>query len=319
MREPLLTVRDLRVTFPISRNFLGRVKRRIHAVDGVNFSIGEGETLGLVGESGSGKSTTARAILGLTRPSAGEIELDGRQLVGLSAEAMRSAYRDMQVVFQDPMSSLNPRMTAEQNVAEPLVNFDSGTASQIAARVKELFEQVGLRADQLGRYPHEFSGGQRQRLCIARAMAIRPKLIICDEPVSALDVSVQAQVINLLGDLSKATGVSILFVAHDLAVVEHISDRVAVMFQGQIVEIGETPEIYANPMHPYTKKLLASVLHADPSMNPALPPSVAGGTREAGAGCRFAPQCPSATPTCQTSPPVLRRRGQEHEVACHLA
>jgi peptide/nickel transport system ATP-binding protein len=320
MNRPLLKVRDLRVTFTVGTTFFGKVTREVKAVDNVSFDLAPGETLGLVGESGSGKSTTARAILGLTKPTSGSIELDGKEIVTMSTAEMREMYRDLQVVFQDPMSSLNPRMTAAQNVAEPLVNFGFGSKEKIDARVAELFAQVGLRPDQLGRYPHEFSGGQRQRLGIARAMAIRPKLIICDEPVSALDVSVQAQVINLLGDLQRSTGISLLFVAHDLAVVEHISDRVAVMFLGAIVEIGRTSDIFGDPQHPYTRKLLGSVLHFDPTKNPEGfdLPTATGGAGRSPTGCRYAHLCPVAEARCHATPPELRAIGPDRQVACHL-
>ena len=236
---PVLEVKNLTKHFPVKSGFLGRAAGRVHAVDGISFSIGESETLGLVGESGCGKSTAGKLILKLIPSTGGEIRLAGQRIDELSGESMRSCRRTMQVVFQDPYSSLNPRMRARDIVAEPMRNFEPLSDSEIDKRVGELFENVGLRRDQLGRFPHEFSGGQRQRLVIARALAVRPSLIVCDEPVSALDVSVQAQVINLLIDLQKEFGVSYLFIAHDLAVVEHISHRVAVMYLGRIVEIAD--------------------------------------------------------------------------------
>lgn len=320
MNAPLLEVRGLKKRFEMSKSWFGPEKLDVYAVDGVSFSIRKGETLGLVGESGCGKSTTARMVLGLTEPSEGEVLLDGKSVVSLNDNDLREVYREVQVVFQDPMSSLNPRMTAAANVAEPLRNFKAIPKDRIPETVAELFKRVGLREDQMERYPHEFSGGQRQRICIARALAINPKLIICDEPVSALDVSVQAQVINLLVDLQKQFGVSYLFVAHDLAVVEHISDRVAVMYLGRIVEIGETRELFGNPQHPYTKALMASVPRAEPRTEEhaeEIAGEVTASSRPL-AGCRFSNRCPVAIDRCKVEEPQLTRTAGEHAVACHL-
>src|SRR6187402_2931481 len=249
--KTLLDVRKLTVHYPVRKGIFGRVTGQVHAADGVSFAIAEGETLGLVGESGCGKSSTAKAVLKLVDPTSGEISWRGQRIESLSPAGMRPIRRELQAVFQDPYSSLNPRMRAADIVAEPIRNFEAATKGEIDARVASLFDRVGLRADQMVKYPYEFCGGQRQRLGIARALAPKPRLIVCDEPVSALDVSVQAQVINLLMNLQDEFGLSYLFVAHDLAVVEHISHRVAVMYLGRIVELGDTESIFAHPQHPY--------------------------------------------------------------------
>jgi peptide/nickel transport system ATP-binding protein/oligopeptide transport system ATP-binding protein len=297
-----------------------RVSGAVHAVDEVSFAIGGGETLGLVGESGCGKSTLGKAVLRLVGKTGGTIALQGQRIDQLDERAMRPHRRLMQSVFQDPYASLNPRMRASDIVAEPMRNFGQDTPAAISERVRWLFNKVGLRDDQLRRYPYEFSGGQRQRLGIARALAPQPKLIICDEPVSALDVSVQAQVINLLMDLQREFGLSFLFVAHDLAVVEHISHRVAVMYLGRIVEIASTRALFGDPLHPYTEALLAAVPVPDPAVqrkrlilggdvpSPINPPS----------GCRFHTRCPYAFDRCRTEEPVLKEASPAHWVACHL-
>jgi peptide/nickel transport system ATP-binding protein len=261
-------VRDLQVRYDLRGGFLGRVDRQVRAVEGVSFAIGRNETLALVGESGCGKSTTAKAIAGLA-PYSGEIVIDGRSLRSLSATERNAVRRDVQMIFQDPYASLDPRMRVGDLVAEPLVIHRIGSKAQRRERVAALFEQVGLSADQMDRYPHEFSGGQRQRICIARALALQPKLIIADESVSALDVSVQARVLRLLKDLQSEFGVAYLFISHDMAVVENISDRVAVMYLGQIVEMGTRDQVFSNPRHPYTKRLIEAVPIADPKLRRA--------------------------------------------------
>ncbi|MEI7431879.1 MAG: oligopeptide/dipeptide ABC transporter ATP-binding protein [Betaproteobacteria bacterium] len=314
---PLLEVRQLVKYY--TAGGLWRRSGPIKAVDDISFTLGYGETLGLVGESGCGKSTAAKTILRLIEPTSGSIMLEGNDVAALSAGEFRPYRRDMQVVFQDPYSSLNPRMRARDIVAEPLCNFEPA-GSWGDERIAALFQRVGLDAAAMRKFPAEFSGGQRQRLGIARALALNPKLIICDEPVSALDVSIQAQVINLLEDLQNDLGLSYLFVAHDLAVVRHISHRVAVMYLGRIVEIGPVGELYANPRHPYTQALLAAVpklwvgagrektvLKGDlPS--PANPPS----------GCTFRTRCPMARAACAESAPALTLQGPEHWASCHF-
>jgi oligopeptide/dipeptide ABC transporter ATP-binding protein len=316
----LLELKGLTVHYPVRRGVLSRVSGRVHAVDDVSFGIAEGETLGLVGESGCGKSTTAKAILKLVEPTGGQILWRGQRIEGLTDAQMRPFRRELQAVFQDPYSSLNPRMRASDIVAEPIRNFESATEADIDARVAALFDKVGLRADQRVKYPYEFSGGQRQRLGIARALAPRPRLIVCDEPVSALDVSVQAQVINLLMDLQDEFGLSYLFVAHDLAVVEHISHRVAVMYLGRIVEIGDKKSLFTDPQHPYTVALLSAVPVPDPRSarkriilsgdvpSPVNPPP----------GCRFHTRCPHAEARCRVEEPAMREVAPGHFAACHL-
>jgi oligopeptide transport system ATP-binding protein len=318
--QPLLQVSDLKKHFPVRRGVFGRKAGFVYAVDGVSFSIAHGETLGLVGESGCGKSTVGKTVLKLTEATAGEIMLDGVAITHLSQAEMHPHRRKMQIVFQDPYSSLNPRMTAGEIAGEPLFNYRLATGRKRDDRVRELFARVGLRPEHMRKYPHEFSGGQRQRLGIARALALRPKLIIGDEPVSALDVSVQAQVINLMMDLQDEYGLSYLFIAHDLAVVEHISHRVAVMYLGKIVELTDKTSLFTTPLHPYTEALLAAVPIPEPKMkkkriiltgdvpSPIKPPS----------GCRFHTRCPYAEEVCRRiEPPMLEVR-PGHAVACHL-
>jgi oligopeptide/dipeptide ABC transporter ATP-binding protein len=317
---PVLEVRNLKKHFPLRRGFLGLRTGIVHAVDGISFSVQSGETLGLVGESGCGKSTAGKMILKLIEPTAGEIYLDGERIDGLSRGAMRRRRRALQVVFQDPYSSLNPRMRANDIVAEPLRNFAKLRHAEIDHRVAELFQQVGLRCDQMVRFPHEFSGGQRQRLVIARALALKPKVIVCDEPVSALDVSVQAQVINLLADLQHDLGVAYLFIAHDLAVVEHISHRVAVMYLGRIVELAERRALFASPQHPYTQALLSAVPVPDPGAKPQrliLQGEVPSPIKPP-AGCHFHTRCPYAEARCRSETPLLREVHPGHYAACHL-
>jgi oligopeptide/dipeptide ABC transporter ATP-binding protein len=316
----LLEVAHLTKHYPMRGGVFGRGKASVHAVDDVSFAIAEGETLGLVGESGCGKSTIGKTVLRLIEPTAGTIEWRGQRIDELHGSAMRPYRRELQAVFQDPYASLNPRMRAADIVAEPIRNFEDVSAAEIGERVVSLFEKVGLRPDQMPRYPYEFSGGQRQRLGIARALAPRPKLIVCDEPVSALDVSVQAQVINLLDDLQREFGLSYLFIAHDLAVVEHISHRVAVMYLGRIVELTSTRALFANPLHPYTEALLSAVPVPDPTVNRKrlilagdVPSPI-----ELPAGCRFHTRCPYAFDRCRVEEPALKEVAPTHFVACHL-
>jgi len=318
--KTLLDVRKLTVHYPVRKGIFGRVTGQVHAADEVSFRIAEGETLGLVGESGCGKSSTAKAILKLVDPTSGEIDWRGKRIEALSPAQMRPIRRELQAVFQDPYSSLNPRMRAADIVSEPIRNFERAAEGEIGERVAALFDKVGLRADQMVKYPYEFSGGQRQRLGIARALAPRPRLIVCDEPVSALDVSVQAQVINLLMNLQDEFGLSYLFVAHDLAVVEHISHRVAVMYLGRIVELAETESLFAHPQHPYTVALLSAVPVPDPRSarkriilsgdvpSPVDPPP----------GCRFHTRCPLAFERCRVEVPVMKEVAPGHFAACHL-
>ena len=317
---PLLSVAHLTKHYKVRSGFFGRSRGEVHAVDDVSFDIGAGETLGLVGESGCGKSTIARTVLRLVEPTAGSITWRGESIERLPGAAMRPYRRELQAVFQDPYASLNPRMRAADIVAEPIRNFESQSSGAVGERVRSLFERVGLRADQMTRYPYEFSGGQRQRLGIARALAPNPRLIVCDEPVSALDVSVQAQVINLLVDLQQAFGLSYLFVAHDLAVVEHISHRVAVMYLGRIVELTTTRTLFDNPLHPYTEALLSAVPVPDPTVRRKrlILPGDVPSPMDLPAGCRFHTRCPYAFDRCRHEEPKLSKVAPGHVVACHL-
>jgi len=317
---PLLSVRNLVKHFPVKKGLFQQTVGQVHAVDGISFDIGQGETLGLVGESGCGKSTAGKTILKLLEPTSGEIRVNGARIDGLSRAAMRPYRRELQVVFQDPYSSLNPRLNIRDIIAEPLKNYGVAQGKALDERVETLAGKVGLRTEALDRYPHEFSGGQRQRIGIARALALNPGLIICDEPVSALDVSVQAQVINLLGDLQKEFGLSYLFIAHDIAVVEHISHRIAVMYLGKIVEIADRAALFAQPQHPYSEALLSAVPVPDPDAakkriilrgdvpSPITPPS----------GCRFHTRCPYAFDRCKSEEPPLQEVRPGHRAACHL-
>ncbi|MCA3389211.1 MAG: dipeptide ABC transporter ATP-binding protein [Roseomonas sp.] len=317
---PVLQVRDLVKHYSVGGSFFGRGRKQLRAVDGVSFTIGQGETLGLVGESGCGKSTVGKAVLRLVEPTSGHVSLEGEEITGLGSAALLERRKRMQVIFQDPYSSLNPRMTAGEIVQEPLINFGIGSRAEQRDRVAMLFARVGLRPDQRANYPHEFSGGQRQRLGIARALALGPSVIIGDEPVSALDVSVQAQVINLMMDLQQEFGLSYLFVAHDLGVVEHISHRVAVMYLGKIVEIAARASLFETPRHPYTEALLAAVPVSHPRArrartvltgdvpSPINPPP----------GCRFHTRCPIAVARCRQEEPPLVVDASGHGVACHL-
>lgn len=322
--NPLLAVNDLCKHYPIRKGLFSRISGHVYAVDGVSFTIKEGETLGLVGESGCGKSTVGRAVMKLIDPTSGQVTWQGRRIDDLTRASMRPIRREIQAVFQDPYSSLNPRMRAADIVSEPLRNFERLSVNQARKRVAALFDRVGLRPDQMIRYPHEFSGGQRQRLGIARALAVNPKLIMCDEPVSALDVSVQAQVINLLIDLQKEMNLSYLFVAHDLAVVRHISHRVAVMYLGRIVELADTAALYNAHKHPYTEALLSAVPIPDPThvrkqivLSGDVPSPI-----NRPSGCHFHTRCHYATDLCRTQAPELRNISADthrsHVVACHF-
>jgi oligopeptide transport system ATP-binding protein len=317
--QPLLEVRDLRVYFPFSRGWLfNRQHGFIRAVDGVSFTVRERETLGLVGESGCGKSTTARAILNLVEPTGGEVLWHGERIDGLDDSGMLPYRRQMQMIFQDPFASLNPRMTVGQIVSEPMRIFSLLDRRRRKLETMRLLDMVGLNPRFMNRYPHEFSGGQRQRIGIARALAVEPKLILCDEPVSALDVSIQAQVINLLMELQETLGLAYVFIAHDLSVVRHISDRVAVMYLGKIVEMAAADELYRNPQHPYTKALLSAVPVPDPALERQRRRIMLSGDipspDRAYDGCRFADRCPIGDIECIQIAPALR--GDKHRVAC---
>ena len=319
---PLIEVRDLKMHFPMHRGMFGRAAGSVHAVDGISFQIGSGETLGLVGESGCGKSTAGRALLRLLQPTSGEIRFRGEDITNLSTDAMMPFRQRMQMIFQDPYASLNPRMTVGDIVGEPLVIHRMGGGRlERRERVAQLFERVGLRPEQIHGYPHEFSGGQRQRIGIARALALNPALIVCDEPVSALDVSIQAQIINLLTDLQEEYGLSYLFVAHDLAVVEHISHRVAVMYLGRIVELTDRTTLFKMPLHPYTEALLSAVpipkVTARRRERVILTGDVPSPINRP-SGCHFHTRCRYAHARCRSEEPVLRAVAAGHVVACHL-
>ena len=318
---PVLQVDGLVKHFPVSRGIiLRRQVGLVRAVEDVSFEIARCETLALVGESGCGKSTTGRLVLRLMDPTAGSVRFKGEEIATLDKGALRRLRRHMQIIFQDPYASLNPRMTVGEILAEPLQVHEIGDATSREARGRELLEIVGLLPEHARRYPHQFSGGQRQRIGIARALAVNPDLIVCDEPVSALDVSIQAQIVNLLQNLQQCFGLSYLFIAHDLAVVKHISDRVAVMYLGKLVEIADKKTIYARPLHPYTQALLSAIPKPDPSLrtrrvmlqgelpSPFNPPT----------GCRFHTRCPHAEARCATEEPKLREAAPGHRVACHF-
>ena len=318
--QPVLEIRDLKKHFPVKKGVLRRTVGQVYAVDGISFAIGVGETLGLVGESGCGKTTAGRAVLRLIEPTSGSIEVDGTDITHLSKSDLRPYRRQMQIIFQDPFSSLNPRMAAGDIVGEPLLVHGVANRRERQDQVAALFARVGLRPAQMTNYPHQFSGGQRQRIGIARALALGPKLIVGDEPVSALDVSIQAQVINLLQDLQRERQLSYLFISHNLAVVEHISHHIAVMYLGRIVEYADTRSIFTRAQHPYTEALLSAVPVPDPAIrrqkrvlqgdvpSPVKPPS----------GCHFHTRCPYAVPRCKVEAPPLREIAPGHHVSCHL-
>ena len=324
MPEPdqsLLEIHNLKKYFPVRRGVLSRAVSHVKAVDDVSFTIRKGETFGLVGESGCGKTTTGRAVLRLIEPDSGEVRFEGADMLQLGSAALRILRRDMQIIFQDPYASLNPRMTIRTIVGEPFAIHNIAKGLDRDNRVAELLKTVGLEPSVMSRYPHEFSGGQRQRIGIARALALRPKLIVADEPVSALDVSIQSQIINLLADLQVQFGLTYLFISHAIPVIEHISTRIGVMYVGKLVEVGTSQQICVNPKHPYTQALLSAVPVPDPAARkhrivlkgdvptPINPPS----------GCRFHPRCPIAVERCKTEEPLLRPLDDERQVACHLA
>ncbi|WP_408954974.1 ABC transporter ATP-binding protein [Natroniella sp. ANB-PHB2] len=320
MAEAILEVKNLKKHFPVKGGIFNRQQEVVKAVDGLNFNVKKGETLGLVGESGCGKSTTGRTLLRLLNATEGQVLFEGQDIHSLNKKELRSLRREMQMIFQDPYASLNPRMKVEDIIGEPLEIHGLAKGREKKRRVKELLEKVGLVPEYVSRYPHEFSGGQRQRIGIARALAVDPKVIVCDEPVSALDVSVQAQVVNLMKDLQEKLELTYVFIAHDLSVVRHISDRVAVMYLGRMVELTDKNKLYEDPKHPYTKALLSAIPVADPEVkrekiilegdvpSPINPPS----------GCTFHTRCPFAKDLCKRETPEFVEKEEEHFVACHL-
>jgi oligopeptide/dipeptide ABC transporter ATP-binding protein len=320
--ETLLRVTELKVHFPIRRGLFGRQGGVIKAVDGVSLVIGAAEIFGVVGESGCGKSTVGNAVLRMVEPTSGSVEFDGQVMNSRDTDGLRRIRRHMQIIFQDPVSSLNPKMTVGESVGEPLYVHQNARGAELKERVKALFETVGLQSEYISRFPHEFSGGQRQRLVIARALALRPQLVVCDEPVSALDVSVQSQILNLLVDLQQEMRMAYLFISHDLSVIHHICDRVAVFYLGRIVETAATKTLFDSPLHPYTEALMSAIPLPDPVLqrqrrrriltgelpSPANPPR----------GCAFHPRCPEARQVCSAQGPLLEEKETGHWVACHL-
>jgi len=321
--ENLLEVRELKKYFPVRGGVFGRVQNQVKAVDGVSFTLGKGKTLGLVGESGCGKTTLGHAILYLQPPTSGQVFIEGERLDTANKQILLARRRDMQIIFQDPFASLSPRRTVAQIIREPLDVHQIGTAAERRERVEAQLNVVGLRQNALNRYPHEFSGGQRQRIGIARALVLEPKFIVADEPVSALDVSVQSQVLNLIEKLQADHGIAFLFISHDLAVIQHVSDEVAVMYLGRIVEQAPTMDIYRSPRHPYTQALLSAIPQPDPGRKPdriVLDGDVPSPMNPP-AGCAFHTRCPLAVARCRKESPVLRKMSASglHQVACHLA
>ncbi len=317
---PVLKVENLKKYYPVKKGFFQRTVNHIKAVDGVSFHLDKGETLGLVGESGCGKTTVGRSILRLTQPTAGTVTYREKNLGEMNRETLRKTRTSLQIIFQDPFSSLNPRMNVEKIIAEPLKNFKTLARGQIRKKVAELMTRVGLRPAHMGKYPHEFSGGQRQRIGIARALAVNPDVIICDEAVSALDVSIQAQIINLLKDLQEELNLAYLFIAHDISVVEYISHRIAVMYLGRIVELAPDRQLYETPLHPYTKALLSAVPIPDPladQYQEIILPGDVPSPLDPPKGCTFHPRCPMSMKKCQVQP-VYRQIQPDHWIACHL-
>jgi len=319
-RQPLLEVRNLKKYFPVRRGVLSRVVSHLKAVDDVSFTIEKGETFGLVGESGCGKTTTGRAVLRLIEPDSGEVKFEGVDILKLGSNSVRRLRRDMQIIFQDPYASLNPRMTIRTIIGEPFAIHAIASGKERDNRIAELLKTVGLEPSVMNRYPHEFSGGQRQRIGIARALALRPKLIVADEPVSALDVSIQSQIINLLGDLQQQLGLTYLFISHAIPVIEHISTRIGVMYVGKLVEVGTSRQICTKPRHPYTQALLSAVPVPDPAarkqriiLKGDVPTAI-----HPPSGCRFHPRCPIAVERCKTEEPPLRTLDDGRQAACHL-
>ena len=321
---PALEIHDLRTYFTVSQNVVSRVRsgpRTVRAVDGVSLTVDRGETVALVGESGCGKSTLGRSVLRLVEPTSGDVRIDGENVIGASKSQLRQLRRRAQIIFQDPSSSLNPRLTVGQTLSEPLAIFNLVERRGRADRVRELLGQVGLPAESADRYPHEFSGGQRQRIGIAAALSLNPTLIVADEPTSALDVSVQAQILNLLADLQESLGLAYLFISHNLEIVRHLSDRVAVMYLGKIVELAPAERLFADPLHPYTQALMSAIPNPDPEAVYA-PVALAGeppSPLHPPAACRFHPRCPIAKPVCSEIEPELLDDGEGHLVACHAA